>query len=61
MKRVRIKARPDHANRKKRFMQDVTIELGDDIENDYEVVEKDFPDDLPDSWIDPDDNQEEEN
>ncbi len=58
MKKVRIKARPDHANRKKRFTHDVTIILGDDIENDYEVVEKDFPDDLPNSWIDPDDDKE---
>ncbi len=57
MKKVPIKARPDHANRKKRFTHDVTIILGDDIENDYEVVAKDFPDDLPDSWVDPDDDQ----
>jgi hypothetical protein len=39
-------------------MHDIDIVLGDDIENAYEVVEKDFPDDLPDSWIDPDDEQE---
>ena len=58
MKTVRISARPDHADRKKRFLHDIDIILGDDIESDYEVVEKDFPDDLPDSWIDPDDKKE---
>jgi len=58
MKRVPIPARPDHADRKKRFLHEVTIVLEDDIEDDYEVVEKDFPDDLPESWIDPDDDQE---
>lgn len=57
MKKISIKARPDHANRKKRFTHEVTIILGDDIENDYEVVDKDFPDDLPNSWVDPDDDQ----
>ena len=39
-------------------MYDVDIVLDDDIEDDYDVVEKDFPDDLPDSWFDPDDNAE---
>ena len=29
-----------------------------DIEADYDVVEKDFPDDLPETWVDPDDRQE---
>jgi hypothetical protein len=58
MKRVRIQAKPDHADRKKRFTHDVTVVLGDDIEGDYEVIEKDFPDDLPESWIDPDDGEE---
>jgi len=58
MKRVTIPARPDHADRKKRFTHEITIVLGDDIENAYEVVEKDFPDDLPDSWTDPDDDLE---
>ena len=58
MKKVRISARPDHAERKKRFLHDIDIVLGDDIEADYDVVEKDFPDDLPDSWIDPDDDVE---
>jgi hypothetical protein len=58
MKRTIIPARPDHSNRKKRFKHEVTVILGDDIEDDYEVVEKDFPDNLPDSWIDPDDDQE---
>ena len=58
MKRIPIKARPDHANRKKRFTHEINIILGDEIENDYEVVEKDFPDDLPDSWVDPDDDRE---
>ena len=58
MKKVKIKARPDHTNPKKRFSHDVTIVLGDDIENEYEVVDKDFPDDLPDSWVDPDDDKE---
>lgn len=53
MKKIKIKARPKHANRKKRFTHDITVVLDDDIENDYEVVDKDFPDDLPDSWIDP--------
>lgn len=58
MKRVTIPARPNHADRKKRFTHEVNIVLDDDIENDYDVVDKDFPDDLPESWIDPDDNQE---
>jgi hypothetical protein len=58
MKRVPIKARPDHPNRRKRFTQDITVVLGDDIEADYEVVEKDFPEDLPESWTDPDDGEE---
>lgn len=58
MKRVPIKARPSHADRKKRFTHDIAIVLGDDIEADYEVVEKDFPDGLPESWTDPDDGQE---
>ena len=58
MKRVRIKAKPDHANRRKRFMHDIDIVLDDDIEADYEVIEKDFPEDLPESWVDPDDEKE---
>ena len=58
MKKVKISARPDHTDRKKRFLYDVDIVLGDDIEDEYEVEEKDFPDDLPDSWIDPDDEVE---
>ena len=53
MKRVTIPA-----NARRRFSHDITIELGDDLENDYDVVEKDFPDDLPESWIDPDDHKE---
>ena len=57
MKKVRIAAKPDHVDRRKRFLHDIDIVLDDEIENDYEVVEKDFPDDLPDSWIDPDDEQ----
>ena len=57
MKKVPLKARPDHPNPKKRFTHDVAIVLGDDIENDYKVEDKDFPDDLPDSWTDPDDNK----
>ena len=58
MKRVRINARPDHENRRKRFLRNIDVILGDDIEADYDVVEKDFPDDLPDSWTDPDDGEE---
>jgi hypothetical protein len=58
MKKVGIAARPDHVDRRKRFLHNIDIVLGDDIEDDYDVVEKDFPDDLPDSWIDPDDEQE---
>jgi hypothetical protein len=57
MKKVEISARPDHADSKKRFLHDIAIVLGDDIESDYEVVGKDFPDDLPDSWTDPDDGK----
>ena len=57
MKRVAIPAKPDHADRKMRFKHEITIVLGDEIEEDYEVVEKEFPDDLPDSWTDPDDDQ----
>ena len=52
MKRVNIPA-----NAKRRFSHDITIELDDDLEKDYDVVEKDFPADLPDSWVDPDDKQ----
>ena len=55
MKKIEIPAKPDHADKKKRFLHDIVIVLGDDIESDYDVVEKDFPDDLPDSWTDPDD------
>jgi hypothetical protein len=58
MKRTTIPARPDHADRKKRFTHAVDIVLGDEIENDYEVTEKDFTVDLPDSWTDPDDHKE---
>jgi hypothetical protein len=58
MKRTTIPARPDHADRKKRFTHEISIVLGDEIENDYEVVAKDYPDDLPDSWTDPDDQKE---
>ncbi|HBY06980.1 MAG TPA: hypothetical protein DEH22_04035, partial [Chloroflexi bacterium] len=59
MKRTTIPARPDHANKKKRFTKDITVVLGDDIENDYDVVDKDFPDGLPDFWVDPDDQKQE--
>lgn len=58
MKKIKIKARLDHPNPKKRFTHDINIILDGDIENDYEVIDKDFPDDLPDSWVDPDDDQE---
>jgi hypothetical protein len=58
MKRVKISARRDHKNRKKRFTHDVTIVIEDEMDEVYEVVDKDFPDDLPDSWIDPDDEKE---
>ena len=58
MKRTTIPASPDHADIRKRFTHAIDIVLGDEIENDYDVVEKDFPDDLPDSWLDPDDKKE---
>ena len=58
MKRTVIPARPDDVDKKKRFTKEIVIELGDDLENDYEVVAKDFPDGLPDSWVDPDDEKQ---
>jgi len=60
MKRVTIPASPDHADRKKRFALEVAIVLGDEIEAKYEVVAKDFPEDLPDFWVDPDDEKKKE-
>jgi len=58
MKRVRIQAKPDHEDRKKRFTHDVTVILGDDIEADYDVFEKDFPDNLPEIWEDKEGGEE---
>ncbi len=58
MKKFPVKAKPDHKNLKKRFSHEIIIILEEDLENDYEVVGKDFPDDLPDSWMDPDDDKE---
>jgi hypothetical protein len=55
MKSYTIAARPDHPQAKKRFTQEVTVILGDDIDQVYEVVEKDFPDGLPSSYQDPKD------
>jgi hypothetical protein len=55
MKRVKIAAKPTHPDPKKRFMHDVDVILGDDIENVYDVFEKDFPNTLPYQWTDPDD------
>ena len=57
MKRIAIQASPDHADRRKRFTHEIAIVLGDDIEQEYDVVAKDFPENLPDSWIDPDTKQ----
>ena len=57
MKRVTIPASPDHADRGKRFAQEIAVVLGDEIEARYEVVAKDFPDDLPEFWVDPEDKQ----
>ncbi|MEW5867763.1 MAG: hypothetical protein AB1894_00695 [Chloroflexota bacterium] len=47
MRPVTISARPKELNPKKRFLQDVTVELGADMEKDFDVEEEDFPDDLP--------------
>lgn len=47
MRNVTIPADPA-----KKFTQDITITLGDDIDNNYEPVSKPFPVPLPSSWKD---------
>ncbi|HIE57584.1 MAG TPA: hypothetical protein EYP88_05060 [Anaerolineales bacterium] len=58
MKKVKISANPNHPDPKKRFTHEITIVLGDEIKEKYEVVAKDFPADLPEFWIDPNDDKE---
>ncbi len=55
MKSFSIAARPDHPHPKKRFMQEVSVILDDEIDQVYVVMEKDFPDGLPSSYQDPKD------
>lgn len=59
MSRISIPARPQDPDARLRFVQDLTIVLGRDIENDYEAIPKRFPTGLnnPMSWTDPDDGQ----
>jgi len=45
------------ANPKRRFLVAITVVLGDDLDQEYTVAEKDFPAGLPVSWIDPDVDQ----
>jgi hypothetical protein len=57
MKKKVIKANPEAKNSKRRFLKDVTVILGDDIENLYKAVAKDLPDSLPEEWVDPADKK----
>jgi hypothetical protein len=56
MKKVLIPANPQHPNPQKRFLQEVAVILGDDIQKDYAIDAEDFPANLPASWTDPDDH-----
>lgn len=58
MSRNMIPANPQSENSKRRFKQELAVILDADIEKDYVVFEVDFPDDLPEKWLDPDDNLE---
>ena len=53
MKKFNIPASPQNTNAKRRFRGEISVVLGDDIENSYSVSAKDFPDDLPSTWTPP--------
>jgi len=55
MKSVKIPANP-----KKKFTHEIVVALSDDLAAQYEVVAKEFPKDLPDFWVDPEDNRKKE-
>ncbi len=57
MKRVIIPANPKHTDQRKHFFAEIAIVLDDDIAAKYDVVAKEFPEDLPDFWVDPADNR----
>jgi hypothetical protein len=54
----KIPASPNNPDRKKRFTQAVDVILGANLEGSYDAAGKDYPDDLPDKWIDPDDKED---
>lgn len=57
MKTIRIPASPQNPNPRRRFSQEVSVILGDDLEGSFSASEKDFPANLPQDWVDPDDGQ----
>lgn len=59
MARTTIPANPNATQRSKRFSQEMSVILGDDLAN-YNVEAKDFPGNLPERWTDPSDGQSKE-
>lgn len=57
MKRISIPASPNDKNPKMRFSQEVIVVLPDDLADKYDAAGKEFPDQLPNEWVDPDDKR----
>jgi hypothetical protein len=57
VKRISIPASPSDRNPKKRFVQEIIVVLPDDLSDGYDVAGKEYPDNLPNEWTDPDDKR----
>lgn len=55
MRTITIPTNPNHPEHARRFLQDVSVILGDDLEADYDVFPKPFPVGLPATYQGPSD------